>query len=215
VVGVTSYAAPAKALLPAFLLVPAFLAGMHLAADCLAGERERGSLEPLLLNPVPPLEMAAGKWLAITGLSLAGVALTLICTVVMANIAPLRAPLGPATLLWMLVTLAPLACLFSGVQLLVSAWSRTSKEAESYFSLLLLFPMLTGILAEFFPVRLRMAVAWVPILGQQRMLSALVRGEVPQFAWILAAGSFALLASAGAVMATARLLKSEKVVFGR
>ena len=37
---------------------------MQLAIDSTAGERERGSLEPLLLNPVPRGALAAGKWLA-------------------------------------------------------------------------------------------------------------------------------------------------------
>ena len=42
----------------------AFLGGMHVAIDTMAGERERGSLEPLLLNPVPRGAVVVGKWLA-------------------------------------------------------------------------------------------------------------------------------------------------------
>lgn len=215
VVGVASYSAPAVGLLPAFLMVPSFVTGMHLAADCLAGERERGSLEPLLLNPIPPAEFAVGKWLAVTGISLLGIALTLVCAVVMAHIAPLRAELGGPTLLWITATLAPLAFFFSGLQLLVSAWSHSTKEAGTYLSALMLLPMLTGIFGEFFPVRPRPLIAMLPVLAQERIVSGLVRGEVPPPLWLLAGAGCAFAGGIAAVAATSRLLKSENVVFGR
>jgi len=75
--------------------------------------------------------------------------------------------------------------------------------------------MLTGMLAEFFPVRLSAAVAAVPLLGQQRMPSALTCGEIPHIPWLTLPGACALLLGAAAVLATARLLRYEKVVFGR
>jgi hypothetical protein len=79
----------------------------------------------------------------------------------------------------------------------------------------LLAPMLIGMLAEFFPIRLQANIALVPLLGQQRMLSALTRGEIPHLAWLLSSGGCAVIVGAGAVMAAARLLQHEKVVFGR
>ena len=69
---------PALALLPAFLMVTAFTGAMNLANDSMAGERERGSLEPLLMNPVSLWDLVFGKWLAICAFSLAGVVLTLL-----------------------------------------------------------------------------------------------------------------------------------------
>jgi hypothetical protein len=75
--------------------------------------------------------------------------------------------------------------------------------------------MLTGMLAEFFPVRLRGSIAIVPILGQQRMLSALTRGEIPHLAWLLSSGVCTVLIGAAALAAAARLLRHEKVIFGR
>ena len=57
-------AAQLLSMIPLFLLVAAFAGSMNVAIDATAGERERQSLEPLLLNPVPRLALAAGKWLA-------------------------------------------------------------------------------------------------------------------------------------------------------
>src|SRR5687767_882774 len=60
-----------------FALVSAFTGGMYLALDSTAGERERGSLVPLLLNPVPPLDLVAGKWIAVAAFSVAGLIVNL------------------------------------------------------------------------------------------------------------------------------------------
>ena len=60
-----------------FTLVSSFTGGMYLAMDSTAGERERGSLVPLLLNPVSRLDLVIGKWLAASAFALAGLALNL------------------------------------------------------------------------------------------------------------------------------------------
>jgi len=211
---VLSYTVPQPGLLPAFLLVAAFTAAMPLAIDSMAGERERGSLEPLLLNAVPPAELVVGKWLAIVALSLAGVVFNLVCTAIAVYATPLG-NLPAASLLWMCATVAPLCILASGLQLLISTFARSHKEANSYLSFLTLVPMLIGILGEFFPGRLWWLSAIIPVLGQQRMLSGLVHGHALHLPWLLAAGVCSILGGLIAVAANARLLRSEKVVFGR
>ena len=50
--------------IPLFIMLAAFTGGMQIATDSTAGERERGSLEPLLVNPAPRIAIAGGKWLA-------------------------------------------------------------------------------------------------------------------------------------------------------
>jgi sodium transport system permease protein len=47
--------------LPYVLMITAFTGGMHLAIDTTAGEKERKSLEPLLINPVPRWQIMTGK----------------------------------------------------------------------------------------------------------------------------------------------------------
>ena len=50
--------------IPMFIIMAGFIGGMQIATDATAGERERGSLEPLLVNPAPRLVFVGGKWLA-------------------------------------------------------------------------------------------------------------------------------------------------------
>jgi sodium transport system permease protein len=205
----------ALALLPAFLMVTAFTGSMNVANDSMAGERERGSLEPLLLNPVSLWDLMFGKWLAICAFSVAGVVLTLLVALAVLYATPLNARMHASALLWMLAVAVPLVPFAAGIDLLVCTFALTPKEGNSYLGVVLLAPMLTGMLAEFYPVRLSAAIAPVPLLGQQRMLSALTRGEIPHLAWIALSGACAALLGAAALLGTARLLRNEKVVFGR
>jgi hypothetical protein len=115
----------------------------------------------------------------------------------------------------MLAVAAPLVPFAAGIDLAICTFARTPKEGNSYLGVVLLAPMLTGMLAEFFPVRLRAAIAAVPLLGQQRMLSALTRGEIPHVAWLVLSGACLMILGAAAVAAPGRLLRYEKVVFGR
>jgi sodium transport system permease protein len=214
-VGVLWQQPTALALLPAFLIITAFTGAMNIANDTMAGERERGSLEPLLMNPVTPSDLVFGKFLATCSFSLACVALTLLFALAVLCATPLGGRMHPAALLWMFAVAVPLVPLAAGLDLLICTFAQTPKEGNSYLSVALLVPMLTGMLAEFFPIRLHAAIAIVPLLGQQRMLSALTRGEIPHLAWLLSSGACTVLIGAGAVAATARLLRHEKVIFGR
>jgi sodium transport system permease protein len=214
-VGVLWKQPTALLLLPAFLIISAFTGAMNIANDATSGERERGSLEPLMMNPVTPSEIMLGKFFASTAFGLACVALTLLFALVVLFVTPLGARMHPAALLWMFAVALPLAPFAAGLDLLICTFAQTQKEGTSYLSVALLAPMLTGLLAEFFPVRLQAAIALVPLLGQQRMLSAVTRGEIPHLAWLLSSGALLVLLGAAAVAAAARLLRFEKVIFGR
>ncbi len=214
-VGVLWKQPTALALLPAFVIVCAFTGAMNIANDAVAGERERGSLEPLLMNPVTPSDLVFGKFLAAGAFSLACVMLTLLFALAALYATPLSGRMHLMALLWMLVVAAPLAPLAAGVDLLICTFAQTQKEGNSYLSIALLVPMLTGMLAEFFPIRLQAGIAAVPLLGQQRMLSALTRGEIPHLAWLLLSAVGCVLIAALAVTASARLLQNEKVIFAR
>jgi sodium transport system permease protein len=72
-------------------LFASVMGGMAAALDTTAGERERMSLEPLLNTPVGPLELATGKWLAVSLLNAVAVVLTLTGFYLALRFAPLPA----------------------------------------------------------------------------------------------------------------------------
>jgi len=205
----------ALALLPAFLMITAFTGAMNVANDTLAGERERGSLEPLLMNPVQAGDLVLGKWLAVCAFSLAGVVLTLLISLAVLFATPLSARMPAAALPWMFAVAAPLVPFAAGFDLLICTFARTPKEGNSYLAVALLAPMLTGMLAEFFPVPLSAAVAAIPLLGQQRLLSAITRSQTPDLALLSLSAACAVALGIAALAASARLMRHESVVFGR
>jgi len=77
-------------IIPMILMTVILIAGVYVAVDSTAGERERGSLEPLLLNPVPRQTLVSGKWLAVVVFNIGGFGLTLASMLVVLNLIPLQ-----------------------------------------------------------------------------------------------------------------------------
>ena len=129
-------------------------------------------------------------------------------------VTPLGARMHPARLLWMFAVAPPLVPFAAGVDLLICTFARTPKEGNSYLSVALLAPMLTGMLAEFFPVRLEAAVAVSSPAGAaaHAFRPDSRRGSAPRVAGL--SGACALVLGSAALAATARLLRHEKVIFG-
>jgi sodium transport system permease protein len=215
-----SRAALALAMLPIFLLAAAFVGGMNVAIDTTAGERERGSLGPLLLCPVSTQAMALGKGLAAAVFGLLAIALTLGVALAVLGAWPAagigRSPvLAPAQVPLLLAVLAPLAPLAGALQMLVATACRSFKEAQTYLSLLLLAPMLPGFVLAFYALEPPPALAAVPVLGQQVLLDLAMRGRPVAATLLEAAAVTAILAAGACVYATGRLLRSERIVLGR
>jgi sodium transport system permease protein len=137
--------------LPMFFLLAAFFGAMNVAIDVTAGERERGSLESLLVHAISTRTLATGKWLATTVFGLLAVALTLAVSVVVFRPERfeglgVRVDLGVADALAILCVLLPLVLLAPALQMLIAMFSKNFKEAQTYISLLLFVPMVPGFL---------------------------------------------------------------------
>lgn len=206
--------------LPLLLVIAGLVGGMQIAIDSTAGERERGSLEPLLLNPVPRWVLAAGKWLAASALGCASVVLSLIITVNVLRRIPwhdlgIRFRLSDGELFSLLLLILPLALFLAAMVLFASTFARSFKEAQGYLGMLMLLPMLPGMLASVYPLSRRPWLAPVPVLGQYALASDVLGGQPPG-AWLfLVAGVSALACALLLVWLTARAMSRERIIFGR
>jgi len=206
--------------LPYFLVLALFTGGMAVAIDATAGERERQSLEPLLLHPVPRSAVVLGKLLATALYS----AVALCETTIGFGLVPVALPLerlgfairlDPAVLLRLVTLLLPLLVLVAGVMILVAARARTFKAAQSTLSFLMLVPAMPGMVLAFTPVKLQTWMLLVPAWGEQLLVTRLIRGEDVPLGWQAAAmGSTAAWAAAAAYLAI-RAFRSEAFLFGR
>jgi len=211
--------ATALSFIPLFIIMAAFVSGMNVAIDTTAGERERGSLEPLLINPVPRNAIVIGKWLVTVLFAGVGILLVLAGTLFMLQRMSLedlgvRLDVGPAQVAAIVAGTVPLAFLSSGVQLLVSTFARSFKEAQTYVSLLIFVPMVPGMLASVGSLPSDPWMAAVPALAQQMLLTQVLGGETPGFGLFLLAGASSLLLGLLCVATTARLFRHERIVFG-
>jgi sodium transport system permease protein len=210
-------AATLLATLPIFLLLSAFIGGMGAAADMMAGERERGSLESLLLHPVSRAAIVVGKWAAASGLCLATVTLTLWVSQMVLRHPRIQAfdvPIGlsasDAAAMW--VVLAPLALLATAAQLLVALFARTYKEAHTQLSLFIFLPMIPGFLFAFGSLDTRPWMHWFPMLGQHVIISGLLRGQPPRPGTVAGLTAITLAAAILTLGITTRLLDRETIV---
>jgi sodium transport system permease protein len=207
-------------MIPIFLVMACFIGGLNVAIDTMAGERERGSLESLLLNPVERGTLVLGKWLATTVFSCVTVVVVAVAFTVIAKRIPLqdlgvKVRLEPATALAMLGAVLPMALLSSAAQMLVSTFARSYKEAQTYLQLLMMLPTLPGMVLALSPIQSQMWMYGVPVLGQQLLVSELMRGESLGVLPFVLSTVGCLALTALCLTQISRLLSDERIVFGR
>ena len=213
-------AATMLTMIPMFLMLAALVGGMNVPIDTTAGERERGSLEPLLLNPVPRLSLVLGKWAAAVLVSVAVVAVTMAGFVVAMRFTPLEDlgipfSLDPRRVALMLAVLVPLTFVGASVQMLVATFARSFKEAQTYLNLMNLVPIVPAMLLLLSPVESAAWMSAVPVVAQQVLVLEAMRLEPVSAATVAVVWATSVLYAAAGIWAVAHLLGKERIIFGR
>lgn len=206
--------------IPMFLVFAAFAGGMYVAIDVTAGERERGSFEPLLVCPVSRGALVVGKWLATNVAAMLALLVSMAAFAVAVRAVPLeslgvKARFGPAEMGYVLAAAMPLALFASALQMLLSTLARSFKEAQTYLQLFLMLPFLPAMYVAMVPMEPRLWMMAIPILGQDVLLAEVLRGEAMAPLAFLLSGLVSVALSVVCLAATARLFKSERIIFGR
>ncbi|MFZ4508573.1 MAG: ABC transporter permease [Fimbriimonas sp.] len=163
-------------MLPYLIVIWAFYGGFGIATELVAGEKEKNTLETLLISPVKRSQIALGKFLALGTIclmsSLSSV-LGLILVYVL-NLPFTRSVfenglgIGPLGFLTIFVVLVPTVALFAGMLLAVSAYSKNSREAQTYLTLLSFLVLLPSVFSQiigFTDFGQSMAVNFIPVLN--------------------------------------------------
>lgn len=214
-----SRASKILATLQMLLLMAAFFGGAPFAIDTTAGERERNSLEPLLVHPVTSLQIMGGKWITVVLYGLMATLLVVLSTALALRYASLEAlGVDPKLTLGMQIGiflhLVPMALLASSAQMLASLFAKSFKEAQTYLGMLTLAPLLPVMIMTFKDVKTASWMYLVPILGQQQLLTSIMRGEGTNLLDALTAASVTTALALGLFLMLTRLLRSERVVYG-
>lgn len=207
-------------ILPMMILLAAFGASMGAAADATAGERERGSLEALLMNPVTPGVVITGKWMAAAAFSVVGSMASLWLSAYAVKAIPLqdlglRFQLETWQLVLCMAILLPVALLAPALQMLVCSFSKTLKEAQPYLGMLTMTAMAPGLIAAIYGVDDSPWMLAAPFFSQTKLLANVLAGESPA-TWELAfSAALSLVATWACLFFISRLLRSEKLVINR
>ena len=175
-------AAQFTGMLAFFVLLAVVSGALNAALDSTAGERERGSLEPLLMNPVTGAALVIGKWGAVAAVSMLIAVLS--CLSFLPGQWLLRSDtlqamfqFGWHEVLLFLVVLLPFAAAISAVLMAVAIRCKSFKEAQANSTVVMMAVSLLPLVAVFNQTGEEPWHLWVPALAQNTLMMRVLKGE--------------------------------------
>ncbi len=203
-----------------YALFAGLMGAIAAALDVTAGERERQTLEPLLTTPVAPLELAIGKWLAVSLMNILAVTVSLAGFLLSLQIVPLGRiglpfEFGLRHFAGFMAVLIPFALMVPAALLVFGAQGKTAKEAQSSLSIAASMVGMLPLISFFRQSKAPWWDAWIPVNGQFSVLTKILRSEtVPPLDWA-AMWLIPVLVCALALPLLAARLSDERLLAGR
>ncbi len=165
-----------------FFIFALLMGGMYLAIDSTAGERERGSLEPLLSLPVTRTQLIVGKIMAACVFMAASLLLSLVSFHVVLEFMPLEQlgmtpNFGLDVVAAAFFLLLPFILLGAALMTLVASFTKSYKEAQTWVSIVLIAPTLPILVVSILTLRPQLEFMFVPSLSQHLILVDMVKNE--------------------------------------
>jgi sodium transport system permease protein len=177
-----SRAAQLTGMLPFFILMAVLYGALNAALDTTAGERERGSLEPLLMNPASRVSLVIGKWgaVAVVGMLIALLScLSFLPAQLFLRSETLAAlfQFGVREAAQFLALLAPLAAALAAVMMAIAIRCKSFKEAQANNTVVILGVSLLPMVTLFNQGAEAPWHLWVPALGQVALMNRVLKGQ--------------------------------------
>ncbi|MEO5622035.1 MAG: ABC transporter permease [Dokdonella sp.] len=203
-------------MLPYFFILGVFVGGMALAIDTTAGERERQSLEPLLINPVTRGTILIGKLGATSTFAFTTLLLSIIAFSIAGQFLPtekigMSLQIGPRFALLTLFVMLPLVFVLATLQTLAAAFAKSYREAQTYLSLLMFVPVIPTLMLSLFPIKAQTWMYAVPLMGQQVAIMRLLRGDLVESFQLLLCFFCSALAAVIVYLVTVQIYRSERL----
>ncbi len=170
------------ATLPYLLVLVIFMGGFYLAIDTTAGEREHGSLEPLLSQPTSRTQLVLGKITATSIFGAMSLVLFLASLAVAVPFVPLHKigmslEIGLGASVGIFLVALPLIFFAASLLTVVASFAKSYKEAQTYLTIVILVPTMPLIIAQLLGVEASTLLMVVPSLSQSTLISDLIVGE--------------------------------------
>lgn len=183
-------------LFPFLLIIMSLTGAFYPSLDLCAGEKERGTMETLLIAPAGRGEIVLGKFLTVMCASFATATLNLASMAITglqiarqfrsiagaAGRSPeaMIAPPSWEALGWMLALLVPLSFFFAAISLAVATLAKSMKEGQYYMTPLYLGSIPLTMLAMAPGVELSPSLSLTPVTGPALLLRELLQGDYAQ-----------------------------------
>jgi len=202
---------------PYLLVLVIFMGGFYLAIDTTAGERDHGSLEPLLTQPVERPALVLGKLGATSAFSLLALLVFLIIFALAVPFVPfhrigMSLSFGPSKVLVIVALCLPLILLAAALLTVVAGFAKSFKEAQTYLSAVIFVPTLPLIITGIMGVDPSTPLMLIPSLSQSLLVSEIISDGIIEPMWpVLSAVTTLILAALFYLFAT-RLYRSERLL---
>ncbi|MCA9931325.1 MAG: ABC transporter permease [Anaerolineales bacterium] len=204
-------------LLPVIMFTAAFLGGFHMVVDMTAGEKERESLEPLLINPVPRWTLVIGKYLTALGFTILGTALattlflTLLGVPLIQEFTNIRVLVASGAIVTAVSIVTPVIFMAVALQMLISSYTRNVKEAQTYTQLLSIAGFMPALFLSILPIKAQAWMYFIPTIGQVFLVNKVMRGEALPPADVTTSVTMTLIVGVVALAAAIRLYNREQI----
>jgi sodium transport system permease protein len=197
-----------------FFIFALLMGGMYLAIDTTAGERERGSLEPLLSLPVTRDQLMLGKIAATCVFMAVSLLLSLASFFVALKFMPLQQlgmtpNFGPPVVVAAFFVLLPFVLLGASLMTLVASFTKSYKEAQTWLSIVLIAPTLPILIVSILTLRPQVEFMFIPSLSQHLILVDMIKNEPVNLAHVAISVLSTLAIGAALTWICARLYRRE------
>ncbi len=171
--------------LPYFLILISISGSSVAAVDLVAGEKERGTLETILVSAASRMELVLGKFVAVISIALLTVLLNLasiffsfrhLVSQAAAESVAIQIPFG--SLFLILILMVPMIIFFAAVVFSFSTYARNMKESYSYTQPLMIVAMLLSLISALPAIETTLGMTLIPVINVSLMIKDIMMGDL-------------------------------------
>ena len=213
--------------LPLFLLIWAAIGGSQTAMDVTVGEKERKTLEALLVTPIGRESLVLGKVLAIFTVTVIASMISLVGFVISLKyggaflgrgglgsigLTDVGATFTPQVAAIIFLVCAGVAAMMSALVFTLFSWTRSLREAQTHTSWITFAVMMPGLLVQFREITPSLASLFIPLFNSTLVIKELILGQI-QWVHIGVTLASLLVYALVSIWIATRVFQNEKVLF--
>lgn len=176
-------------MIPYLIVIYAFYGGFGIVSDLVAGEKEKQTLETLLVSPIKRSEIALGKFLSLGIVCFLSAMTTLIAVWLVGSVKiklteglfPEGVRISGMSFFAIMAVLVPLVALFSAGMIAISAYARNVREAQTNLALMSFVVLMPAVFSQFIGFTDFAKAKWistVPVLNSSMAIRDALKGIV-------------------------------------